>query len=65
MIKKRYTNIHFLESRKPSEKPVINQEALWEEISPQISTILDNNQEITKEMVPFDATSSTTIEEQK
>lgn len=61
----RYTNIHFLESRKLSEKPVINQEALWEEISPQVSTILDNNHEITKEMVPFDATSSTTIEEQK
>jgi hypothetical protein len=38
---------------------------LWDEVGPQISTVLQNNSNIPTDVIPFDAASDRNMDEQK
>jgi len=42
-----------------------NPEELWDEVGPQISTVLQSNQNIPSDVIPFDATSDRDMDVQK
>jgi hypothetical protein len=46
-------------------EPTHNPEELWDEVGPQISTVLQSNQNIPSDVVPFDATSDRNMDVQK
>ncbi|XP_018327682.1 protein timeless homolog [Agrilus planipennis] len=46
-------------------RPEKNLESLWEEVSSQLSAVLENPSQIPSDIVPFDASSDTPIDEQK
>jgi hypothetical protein len=45
--------------------PVRSPEELWDEVGPQISTVLQNNWNIPTDVIPFDAASDRNMDEQK
>jgi hypothetical protein len=45
--------------------PTQNPEELWDEVGPQISTVLQSNQNIPSDVIPFDATSDRDMDVQK
>jgi len=45
--------------------PTQSPEELWDEVGPQISTVLQSNQNIPDDVIPFDATSDRSMDVQK
>ena len=45
--------------------PAQSPEELWDEVGPQISTVLQSNQNIADDVIPFDATSDRNMDVQK
>ena len=45
--------------------PTHNPEELWDEVGPQISTVLQSNQNIPSDVIPFDAASDRNMDVQK
>lgn len=46
-------------------QPDLNLEGQWDEVAPQLSTILEGNTEVDSNAVPFDPASDVPIDEQK
>jgi hypothetical protein len=46
-------------------QPDVNLESQWDEVSPQLSTVLQGNTDFSTDVVPFDAASDVPIDEQK
>jgi hypothetical protein len=45
--------------------PIQRPEELWDEVGPQISTVLQNSWNIPTDVIPFDAASDRNMDEQK
>lgn len=45
--------------------PTQSPEELWDAVGPQISTVLQSNQNIPSDVIPFDATSDRNMDVQK
>jgi hypothetical protein len=45
--------------------PTHNPEELWDEVGPQISTVLQSDQNIPSDVIPFDAASDRNMDVQK
>jgi hypothetical protein len=45
--------------------PALSSEELWDEVGPQISAVLQSNQNIPSDIIPFDATSDRNMDVQK
>jgi len=56
-----------LESNVTAQETALTQspEELWDEVGPQISTVLQSNQNIPNDVIPFDATSDRNMDVQK
>jgi hypothetical protein len=51
--------------RAQGTEPTQNPEELWDEVGPQISAVLQSNQNIPSDVIPFDATSDRDMDVQK
>jgi hypothetical protein len=51
--------------RAQETSPTQSPEELWDEVGPQISTVLQSNQNIPSDIIPFDATSDRNMDLQK
>ncbi|KAF7285717.1 hypothetical protein GWI33_010138 [Rhynchophorus ferrugineus] len=60
--KKKPKKVQSTISSQPQE---LNLDNMWDEASPQISSILEHGEKLTSDIVPFDATSDVSIDDQK
>ena len=51
--------------KKSTPMPTVDLEALWDEIGPQLSAVLQSQTEIPNDIVPFDAASDLDMDQQK